>query len=419
MHTLGVVKLGLVLLGLSFSSHSQASGAAPEPQRSESAHRSWPRHTIDATSRGADGVRVQDVNHDGLLDVVTGWEEGGVVRVYLHPGPAMVRHPWPAVTVGSVASPEDAVFADLDGDGAADVVSSCEGANRSVFVHWAPRHPAAYMDPHLWTTEAFPSVRGRAMWMFAVPIRAENRDRLDLAIGGKGQGAVIGLLRAPAKPREVSDWTFQPLHEVGWVMSLRCDDIDRDGDPDILASDRKGDGRGVFWLENPRRAAALAAAQWPVHPIGATGKEVMFLDLGDLDGDQRLDVVVAVKPRRVVLLRQPSDPRNAWTENTVELPEIVGTAKAVGLGDLDLDGKLDVVFSCEEAKGGKLGVVWFPSEVLLTGKTPPVHDISGPDGAKFDRLELIDLDGDGDLDVLTTEEAEALGVIWYENAKRP
>ena len=33
---------------------------------------------IDASSRGADGVRLADVNGDGLMDITTGWEEGGI-----------------------------------------------------------------------------------------------------------------------------------------------------------------------------------------------------------------------------------------------------------------------------------------------------------------------------------------------------
>ncbi|MCY4187270.1 MAG: hypothetical protein OXD30_02175, partial [Bryobacterales bacterium] len=45
-------------------------------------------------------------------------------------------------------------------------------------------------------------------------------------------------------------------------------------------------------------------------------------------------------------------------------------------------------------------------------------DVSGPDGAKFDRVELVDLDGDGDLDILTCEEADQLGIVWYENPAR-
>ena len=74
----------------------------------------WVRHSIDVSSRGADGVRMADINDDGLPDIVTGWEEGGVVRVYLMPQRQQVRQPWPQITVGEVPSVEDAVFVDLD-----------------------------------------------------------------------------------------------------------------------------------------------------------------------------------------------------------------------------------------------------------------------------------------------------------------
>ena len=46
------------------------------------------------------------------------------------------------------------------------------------------------------------------------------------------------------------------------------------------------------------------------------------------------------------------------------------------------------------------------------------HEISGPEGVKFDRIELLDLDQDGDQDVITCEERDNLGVIWYENPTR-
>jgi len=57
----------------------------------------WVRHTIDASSRGADGVRLADVNGDGHPDIATPWEEGGVVRAYLNPGPEHVAGSWPAL----------------------------------------------------------------------------------------------------------------------------------------------------------------------------------------------------------------------------------------------------------------------------------------------------------------------------------
>src|SRR5687768_12258605 len=65
----------------------------------------WGRHTIDDSSRGADGVRLADVNGDGHLDIASGWEEAGIVRLYLNPGPAKAQERWPAVTVGNVKSP--------------------------------------------------------------------------------------------------------------------------------------------------------------------------------------------------------------------------------------------------------------------------------------------------------------------------
>ena len=45
----------------------------------------WERHTIDDSSLGSDGTKFSDVNNDGKLDLITGWEEGGISRIYLQP----------------------------------------------------------------------------------------------------------------------------------------------------------------------------------------------------------------------------------------------------------------------------------------------------------------------------------------------
>ena len=112
----------------------------------------WPRHTVDTSSEGADGAKLQDVNADGLPDLVVPWEEGGQIRVYLHPGPKKVTQRWPSVTVGMVTSPEDAIFVDLDHDGHVDVVSCCEGTQRTIQVHWAPKWASDYLDASQWKT---------------------------------------------------------------------------------------------------------------------------------------------------------------------------------------------------------------------------------------------------------------------------
>ncbi|MEM1294916.1 MAG: VCBS repeat-containing protein, partial [Verrucomicrobiota bacterium] len=119
----------------------------------------WKRHTIDpfapeAGKKGADGVRIADFNGDGWLDITTGWEEGGAVRICLNPGPDAAKSTWPSFTVGNVKGVEDAVFADLDGDGNIDVVSCAEGKVNNVFVHWAPSKTAESSE---WQSEAIPA----------------------------------------------------------------------------------------------------------------------------------------------------------------------------------------------------------------------------------------------------------------------
>ena len=384
----------------------------------------WPQHTIDSSSRGADGVRMLDVNGDGLLDIATGWEEGGVIRAYLHPGAKDVRKLWPAVTVGQVKSAEDAVFVDLDGDGAVDVVSCCEGRTRSIYFHWAPAANDRFRDATAWRTEAVPAAENQQLWMFALPLDVDGRNGIDLIVGSKGDDGSIGWLESPENPRSVADWKYHRLRDAGWIMSLEAEDLDGDGDLDVLASDRKGSRRGILWLENPGIEAARKQASWTEHTVGATDREVMFLDVARSTSGAGPQILAAVKPAGVLWFSR-HEKRTSLSDfeliNQIELPaDPIGTGKSVRLADIDLDGKLDLVFSCEQAIGRKEGVVWLRGngEQKPAAKDWQRRSISGSTGVKFDLLQLVDLDADGDLDVITCEERTNLGVIWYENPTR-
>lgn len=369
----------------------------------------WARHIIDNSSRGADGVKLIDINTDGRPDVTTGWEEGGVIRVYYNEGRVGVRSPWPQVTVGAVRSPEDALLADLDGDLAFDVVSACEGSERALFVHWAPKNFDRYFDAKAWSTGVIPASRDRMMWMFSTPMQVDGRDGVDLIAGGKGPGAAIGWMRAPANPRDLSAWTWHPLRPVGWIMSIHTLDMDGDGDLDILFSDRRGERSGVYWLDNP---GPRQGEPWTEHTIGSVGREVMFIDVADFDGDGRHDVIAAVKPYLTEIHLRRSKNGRLWSSQTIEWPAaMVGTAKAVRVTDIDNDGHVDLVYSAERASGELRGVAWM--NLVRGGRV--LNDISGAPGVKYDLMELHDFDADGDLDILTTEETDGLGVVWYEN----
>lgn len=371
----------------------------------------WMRHTIDDTSTGADGVRLTDVNDDGLLDVATGWEEGGVVRAYINPGPEKSGTPWQAVTVGEAPSVEDAVFVDLDNDGAMDVVSCAEGSTRTVFIHWAPGAPEDYLDTSKWLTESIQATAGAQAWMYCLPIQLDGKHGTDLVVGSKGEGATVSWLQAPEDARDLDGWILHEICPAAWIMSIHDLDLDKDGALDLVISDRKGSNSGIFWLENPGVGDALGR-HWNRHLAGGAGKQVMFLTTADLDGDVNQDIVSAVSGQELALLMGLPGLMPAWEESRIAFPDTCGTGKAAAVGNLNHDGSLEIVVTCENSLE-KTGVFYLDfdegSEAWV------MHDISGIEGVKYDLVELIDLDNDGDLDVLTCEERTGLGVFWYEN----
>jgi hypothetical protein len=378
----------------------------------------WVRHTIDDGSRGADGVRLGDVNKDGRLDIVTGWEEGGEIRICLQPQESAVRGRWPVTVIAKVKSPEDAVFVDVNADGWLDVVSSCEGNEQAIYFHVNPGN-SRVTDGQAWRTVPVEAAAGRTRWMFCEPLRVANSSgRMSLIAGSKNPAGQIAHLSSEGD----AEARLVEIRRAGWIMSLRGFDVDHDGDQDLIYSDRKGSTRGVGWLE-ALPAVPNTATDWVDHEISRVDAEYMFLDVADSD-DGRPVVACQTRADGIFLFRPGDDVTNTWQELRIAAHPSTGNGKGIAMGDIDLDGRLDLVGSCEHA-GGRIGVYWlqfngsqwFDAEIP-SGTADPwrTHDISGTEaGTKFDRIELLDLDQDGDLDLLTCEERDNLGVIWYEN----
>ncbi len=255
----------VVAMAVSATSHLSAS----EP---------WTRHTIDDSLEGADGVRLGDFDGDGLQDVVTGWEESGVVRLYLNPGSKDVRKPWPRVTVGVGESPEDAVPFDVDGDGKLDIISCHEGRLRRVFVHRFIGDAASksgLLDESNWKSSPIPKLDGQS-WMFASPV-ALRSGKSAVVFGSKAKNATLTMLFPPTQ-RSVNlmEWPLRKLRDCGWVMSIQTLDMDADGDDDIVFSDRRSKRRCVAWLEQPDENPETAT--WTEHVVGATDVDSLFID---------------------------------------------------------------------------------------------------------------------------------------------
>lgn len=398
----------------------------------------WKHHAIDRGLSGGDGVRLHDWDADGDLDVVVGWEQAGASWIYLNPGAAPVaKKPWRGIEVGAARSVEDAVMADVDGDGRVDVISSTEGGNARLVVHFAPPTGDA-TDAAAWATVEFPTqVAGDRKWMFAIALDVNEDGHLDIVAGGKYPDAKIAWFEAPAKnKRNLAAWKFHAMSDVGWVMSIVAEDMDGDGDMDVVVSDRRAnvDLQGAWWLNNPGKGDDQAKP-WPIHFISERNVEAMFLRLYDMDGDGDRDAVVPMRlnelkddksqnPSRLRWYERLNATGRSWRTHEIAYPVNVGKSKGAAVGDINGDGRLDIVLSHASASAPLSGMVWLSYEKTVFDEVWHRHEISGPNGSKYDRVELHDFDGDGDLDALTTEEnfgedSIGLGAIWYENPTNP
>ena len=242
----------------------------------------------------------------------------------------------------------------------------------------------------------------------------------------------VGWFQVPrSEPRATARWTYHPLGEMGYARTFELADMDGDADPDLFATDRIGALRGARWLENRG-----TTGEWPsafVHEAvsGGDGRgdvEYMFGQRVDFDGDGRLDVLASAGRRRwwgighvwenwVDVLIAQAPPARGYRHEQIRWrsPHFEGQLKAVRAADLDLDGALDLFLLFRQSAPPRHGAVWLSR--ARDGRWIE-HDASGAEGIKFDDVTFLDVDGDGDLDVITTEEYAGLGVFWYENPAR-
>lgn len=378
----------------------------------------WEVHTIDASSSGADGVKLADINNDGLLDITTGWEEGGLTKLYLHPRTDQVRELWSNVIVGKTPNVEDAVFADMNADGRLDIVSCTETNSEKIFIQFSPENNL--LDEKAWVQEVLPISDGRMKWMYAEPCQLDGKNGMDLIAAGKGENPQIGWFEAPNKGNDLVGWQWHPISPMGWVMSIVLNDMDSDGDIDVVVTDRRLALQACRWLENPG-IGEQQKKEWTSHFIGGVGLEVMFMAISDLDGDGIEEVVITERTDQTIRICKRKDKYGLeWEEQIIDVPATTGNCKSVNVGDINGDGVMDLVLSTNTDKEKKVGLTWLDGKKIENTTGRDFQQISGVHRSKFDKVVLTDIDKDGDLDVLICEEnygenSEGLGVVWYEN----
>jgi len=177
-------------------------------------------------------------------------------------------------------------------------------------------------------------------------------------------------------------------------------DVNRDGRIDLVAQARDwllvgGGNRRLVWLENLGDMGASVAFRQ--HLIA--GGDLEPVAVADITGNGRPDVV-AVND----IFRNDADDGSIWTRFANPIP---AGSQIHAVGDIDGDGRLDLL---AEVPGSGLSWAW------RSGASWTVVPMGVAPGCPPSvRCMLIDLDGDGDLDVVGARQANVASLFWIEN----
>ena len=175
---------------------------------------------------------------------------------------------------------------------------------------------------------------------------------------------------------------------VAWAI-LSGDDL-----PTVFVGNN---GQNRLWIQQGPERAFVDATDGRLPPLNDVTQD---LELGDLDGDGDLDLVVGNEGDNLILF-QDAGVFSLAPEGCLPLRAEPEETRDVELGDVDGDGDLDLVFG---------NVVAFvpgadaANRLLLNTGDGCFEDASErwPNASRstFD-ADLVDLDGDGDLDLIT------------------
>ena len=347
---------------------------------------SWTLSAI--SSNDATSVTLADMDGDGDLDALASYLSGNEVSWWentVGDGSAWTERP----VSTSRTDAESAEPGDVDGDGDLDVIfaSPTDG-----ILAWAENTAG---DGTVWFEQLLDLNADTP-----VDVRPADLDMdgdLDLVVVEADAFTVFWWENLSGSGTSWSRHTIE--NSMGEGRAVFVGDIDGDGDPDLLGTDHSG-GQLVWWENLTLHRSAAFPAQTTIDS-NFTGVE--DLDTGDIDGDGDVDLLAVASGEDVAWWENTAGDGTAWTQS--EVAEML-KGRSVRLADLDRDGDLDALLASDR------GVAW----VENTAGDGTAWTLSAIDGTLPGAMDVdaADIDGDGDLDVAATDGDED-DVLWFEN----
>jgi FG-GAP repeat. len=357
------------------------------------------KQEIIPVGKGPGFVAIADVNHDGKLDLLVANEQDGSISVLLGDGK---RHftPGPGSPFAANPNPNDIAVADMNGDGNPDLVIANHqtpyitillGDGRGSFAP-APHSPFA--------TQSHPHPHGVAVGDFI----GDGKPTVVTDSWGSDQ---ILLLPSDGKGNLILPGKFFPT-DGGSDQGVRAADFNKDGKLDIVTTGQKinaislllGNGKGGF-----RKA--------PASPFPA-GAAAWAFTIDDINRDGNPDVLVIPYHRDVrdfkqlgvtVLLGDGKGGFTAMRGSPLSLAGCDGPDR-VAAGDLAGSGLRDIVVSC--ALNNK---VFF----FLAAKDGSISNFNRSVPTGWGGIAIADLDGDGKADVVVSNNNSGTITILFGN----
>jgi hypothetical protein len=342
---------------------------------------------------GPNSVAIADLDGDGALDLVvpnTGFFDEsdptqGSLSVLLGHGDGTyspeVRYP----TTG--ATPTDVVVGDFDDDGVADLVSARQDANDTQTFQFdllVGAGDGTFTPDAAPQSLAFPGSGVSMPQMAAGDLDGDGVP--DLFVGGVSRFSDAVLLND-------GTGTFTATqYDASGAVDSHLADLDADGDLDAVSASGNGGTSGFGYVQRNNGDGTFAAVE-----LLRTSRNPLAVGVTDIDRDGRLDILLANRDTDsgTVHLQRPSGTFSSP-------PSGSGFDPAVDLAATDLDGDadIDVVATGQDARG--LGVIRVMTNDA-SGALTETQVISWDDlqlNRQARSVQVGDLDGDGDADVV-------------------
>lgn len=364
------------------------------------------------------GIHAADFDRDGDLDLVVAFQSGGEEipdrereygMVYwlenLAPPPDSGLAFGIHLLDDRQVTPKDAVVIRRTAGGNTAVVIPCYLSGETVIYETS--------DGERWRKL---SLRSKAL---ELPVRAvvadvDGDDQDDIVVTSISEsGSKVGWFRQNSSESE--PWEEVPIRiDLPPLIGVDAGDVDRDGDLDLVCASEhasqpfllfNADGKGTEWKRDSIRVESPDSVRRWVARFSDRPLSQVHARFADLDGDGDLDCVETSLRNGYLAWREYLGPGMEWKFH--EIAGGLGHAYSFDVGDVDRDGRLDIVAPSD---GGD-GVYVFRN---VRGDGTEWEATRLGDGADLNWpniVRLADLDGDGFVDIMSTDWGSR-AVVW-------